>query len=146
MRSVMSLPMRDNIDILGVFHDGRIVEILGALPKLSLRIEIEYLRNMFEPKGNSFLVHLSGCESIEFYNWDNEARIKDLTEIQKEKPQILSIEQQGDLAHIFCSTGELNILYKDLEFQLDSGEPVTFQALENTCTRYWDDWESGKNS
>lgn len=32
--------MRVNVDILGVFHDGSIVEIQGALPSISLRIEI----------------------------------------------------------------------------------------------------------
>ncbi len=92
--------MGKNVDIPEVFHDGNIVEILGALPKISFRIEIEYLRNMFPSKGDSFLAHVSKCESIEFYNWENEARTKDLAEIQKEEPEILSIEQQGDIAHI----------------------------------------------
>lgn len=138
--------MRENVDILGVFHDGSIVEILGAPPRISFRIEIKYLRNMFPSKGNSFLAHLSGCESIEFYNWENETRTSELAEIQKEEPEILSIEQLGDIAHIICSTGELDILYKSIEFQLDSGELVTFQELADACNKYWDDWESRKNS
>jgi len=138
--------MRENVDILGIFHDGSIVEILGAQPKISLRIEIEYLRNMFPSKGDSFLAHVSECESIEFYNWENETRTKDLAKIQKEEPEILSIEQQGDIAHIICSTGELDVLYKNIEFQLDTGEPVTYQELADACNKYWDDWESRKNS
>lgn len=138
--------MRENVDILGIFHDGSIVEILGALPKISFRIEIEYLRNMFPSEGDSFLAHLSECESIEFYNWENETRTKDLAEIQKEEPEILSIEQQDDIAHIICSTGELDVLYKNIVFQLDTGEPVTYQELAEACNKYWDDWESRKNS
>lgn len=138
--------MRENIDILGVFHDGSIVEILGALPKISFRIEIEYLRNMFPSKGDSFLAHVSGCESIEFHNWENETRTKELAEIQKEEPEILRIEQRGDAAHIICSTGELDIHYKDIEFQLDSGEPVTYKELEDACNKYWNDWESRNNA
>ncbi len=106
--------MRENVDILGVFHDGSIVEISSALPKISFRIEIEYLRNMFPTGGDSFLAHASGCESIEFYNWEEKTRTKDLTEIQSEEPEVLSIEQQGNIAHIICSTGELDILYKDI--------------------------------
>jgi len=138
--------MRENVDILGVFHDGSIVEILGELPQISLRIEIEYLRNMFPSKGDSFLAHVLGCEFIEFYNWENEARTRDLIGIQKEEPEILSIEQQGDIAHIICSTGELDVLYKNIEFQLDTGVPVTYQELADACNKYWDDWESRKNS
>ena len=89
---------------------------------------------------------LSGCESIEFYNWETRARTKDLEEIQSEQAEILSIEQQGDIAHILCSTGELNVLYKDIEFQLDSGESVTYKELIDACNKYWDDWGSRKDS
>lgn len=138
--------MRENVDIFGVFHDGSIVEISGAFQNISFRIEIEYLRNMFPSQGNSFVAQISGCESIEFYNWETEIRTKDLKEIQLEEPEILSIEQQGDIAHIICSTGELDVLYKDVEFQLDSGEAVTYQELEDACNKYWDDWESRKKS
>jgi hypothetical protein len=138
--------MRENVDILGIFHDGSIVEVFGALPKISFRIDIEYLRNMFPSGGDSFLAHVSGCVSIEFYNWEKETRTKDLIEIQSEEPEILSIEQKGDVAHIICSTGELDILYKDIEFQLDSGESVTYKELADACKRYWDDWESRNNS
>ncbi len=74
--------MRENVDILGVFHDGSIVEVIGALPKISFRIEIEYLRNMFPSEGDSFFANVSGCESIEFYNWEEETRTKNLVEIQ----------------------------------------------------------------
>ncbi len=138
--------MRENIDILGVFHDGSIVEITGSLPDISFRIEIGYLRSMFLSKGDSFIAHASGCESIDFYNWENGLLTKSLVEIEKAEPEILSIEQKGEMAHILCSTGELDILYKDITFQLDSGESVTFKELEDACNRYWDDWERRKNS
>ena len=138
--------MRENVDILGVFHDGSIVEINGELPIISFRIEIEYLRNMFPSKGDSFLAHLTECESIEFYNWENETRTKNLKEIQAQEPEILNIEQNGEIAHIICSTGELDILYKDIEFNLDSGESITYKELADACNKYWDDWQSRKNS
>lgn len=138
--------MRENVDILGVFHDGTIVEIMGVLPNITFRIEIEYLRNMFPTKGVSFFAVLSGCESIEFYNWESNARTTVLSEIQDEEPEILSIEQQGEAAHIICSTGELDVLYKEIEFELDSGEAVTYKELDEACNKYWDEWESRANS
>ena len=138
--------MRDNVDILGVFHDGSIVEVRGELPSISFRIEIEYLRNMFPSEGDSFIAHVEGCESITFLNWENEQRTSSFKEIESEEPEILSIEQNGEIAHIICSTGELDILYNELRFELDTGPPVSFQDLSDACNKYWDDWESRKNS
>ena len=134
--------MRENIDILGVFHDGSIVEIVGELPNISLRIEIEYLRNMFSPQGSSFMAQVSGCEHLEFYHWENDSRINVPSEIQEIETEILSVKQRGDVAHLMCTTGELEILYKDIVFQLDSGESVTYKALDEASNKYWDDWQS----
>ena len=138
--------MRDNVDILGVFHDGSIVEVRGELPSISFRIEIEYLRNMFPSEGDSFIAHVKGCESITFLNWENEQRTSSFKEIESEEPEILSIEQNGEIAHIICSTGELDILYNELSFELDTGLSVSFQDLSDASNKYWDDWESRKNS
>ena len=121
--------MRENIDILGVFHDGSIVEIIGTLPNISFRIEIEYLRNMFPSKGDSFLAHLTGCESIEFYNWENETRSNVLAEIELEEPEILSIKQKGDSAHIICSTGEINVLYKKFKHFIQKRSTKNINAI-----------------
>lgn len=138
--------MRNNIDILGVFHDGSIVEINGVLPNIALRIEIEYLRNMFSVSGNSFLAHISGCEFIEFYHWESETRTQNVKEIELAEPEILSIKQQDDIAHIICSTGELTLLYTNIKFELDTGQSVTYKQLKEACNQYWDDWEKSKNS
>ncbi len=132
--------MRESIDILGVFHDGSIVEIIGDLPNITFRIEIEYLRNMFSSNGNSFLAHITGCEYIEFYGWENEAKTTNLKEIQALELEILSVEEKGNLAHVICTTGELDILYKTLIFELDSGESVTYTELTSACSKYWEHW------
>ena len=138
--------MRKNIDILGVFHDGSIVEIMGSLPELTFRVEIEYLRNMFPSDGDSFLLQFSGCKHIEFLDWETEIRTKDLKEIQDKDLEILSVEQREDIAHIICSTGELDILYKDVGFKIDSGEEISDQELMDAGTKYWDDWSKKSKS
>src|SRR5262249_402687 len=129
--------MRENVEILDVFHDGSIVEIRGTLPTIMLSIEIPYLRNMFPGEGNSFWVKIFGCESIEFYNWEEGTRTKDLNSIQSEEPEILSVEQKGDIEQITCTKGEVEILYREMDFQLDSGDGVSFKELADGCSRYW---------
>lgn len=136
--------MRENIDILGVFHDGTIVEVRGALPELSLRIEIEYLRRMFSLDGDSFLLQMQGCESIEYWDWDTDTRIRDFSKIASAEPEVLRVEQRGESAHILCANGELEITYKELQVQLDTGEPVSFEALGVACNKYWNDLSSRK--
>jgi hypothetical protein len=76
--------MKENIAIWKVFHDGSIVEIQGAFPNIALRIEIEYLRNMFPSKGHSFWANVTGCQSMEFYNWKSEIHTSNLKEIEAE--------------------------------------------------------------
>ena len=134
--------MRDNIDIIGVFHDGSVVEINGSLPNISLRVEIPYLRNMFETQGDSIIAYIEGCTSISFLNWEEESTTYDLKEIENEKPEILSVEQKGEVAHILCSTGELDILYRDISFELDDGKNISAQEIGDACELYWNDWES----
>lgn len=129
--------MRENIDILGVFHDGSLVEIRGNLPEIVFRIELEYFRNMFSSKGNSFFANISGCKFIEFFNWETESRTQNFSEIEGEELEILSVEQQGEYANIICSTGTLIILYENIEFHLDTGELITYQELAEACNNYW---------
>jgi len=138
--------MNENINILGVFHDGSIVEINGDIPSLQLRIEIEYLRNMFPEDGISFIASVSGCSFIQFHNWENATKTSLLAEIQSEEPEILSVEQEGNMALITCVTGELKISYEDIEFKLDTGSPISYSELEEACDKYWDDWERNRTS
>ena len=97
---------------------------------------------MFPSEGSSFWAKLTDCTFFEFLNWDTDERTSDLSIIEKEEPEILSVEQKKDIAHIVCSTGELDIKYSNLEFKLDNGTPVSYEELNHACNKYWDDWES----
>ena len=57
-----------NRDIWGVFHDGVLKHIDGGVPgTLTLDVEIEYLRAMFDEPGISFRIELTGCTKV-IYN------------------------------------------------------------------------------
>ena len=90
----------------------------------------------------SIIAHIEECTSISFLNWDTENETVVLKEIELESPEILSVEQKGDVAHIICSTGELDILYKGISFELDDGNIISAQELGDACELYWNDWES----
>jgi hypothetical protein len=139
--------MKENIDIWGVFHDGSIVEIQGTLPNIAIRIEMEYLRNIFPCKGNSFWANINGCQWIEFLNWKSEIRTSNLKEIEEEELEILNVQQTGEEAQIITSSGELKMLYGNLTFKLDTNISLSYQELKVASSKYWNEGDNRpKNS
>lgn len=142
---VRCIYMKNNIDLWGVFHDGSVVEVAGSLPSVRMEIEIEYLRNMFPVKGKAFIATLVGCELIEFYDWDSDTVIHDISVISSKEPEILNVKEVDGAAHITCATGVLKLKYRDIQFMLDTGESVTYEELDGACSKYWEDWQSRAN-
>lgn len=51
----------------GLFHDGVATGISGQVPgKVSVYIEILYLREMFESEGSGFVIELEDCTHFEY--------------------------------------------------------------------------------
>lgn len=137
--------MRNKIEIFGVFHDGTIAEIEGERPNISFRIEIEYLRQMFRSDGDSFWVHLDGCESFEYLDWKTKERISDYQRIVVDEPEILNVRQDGDTAVIVCTNGQLELVYSDVRLTLEDGTPVTCRDLNAMSNKYWSEWKDSKH-
>jgi hypothetical protein len=129
------------IEVWNIFHDGIIVEAKGVMPNLSLRIEIQYLRDRFPGVGDSFWAHIQGCTHIEYLNWENDQKQRLLKTIVEQEPEILEVSQIDNMAHIVCANGELDLVYEAISFEIDSGAPVSIEALDKGCNAYWDDWE-----
>lgn len=135
--------MDEQIEVWNIFHDGTIVEVRGELPNISLRIEIPYLREMFPGAGHSFWAHIVDCKTCQYSNWRGK-EITVLAEIMGEEPEILDVSQIGNMAHIVCVNGSLDLKYAEISFELDSGVPVSINELDKVCRTYWDEW--GKRS
>jgi hypothetical protein len=97
-----------NRDIWGVFHDGSIVAIAGAVPG-TLGIEISYLRGMFAEPGARFVVTLSGCSKFVFGKYD-EVPTAVLADIVSEEPEILCVNSTEPLV-LDCDGGTLKLEY-----------------------------------
>ena len=117
-----------------VFHDGSICHVKGEVPgPLELTIEFEYLRELFLPEGEAFIIHLEHCVLFRFDSYDSEMN----NDIDME---ILSCRVDTDVLKVFCVEGILNIEYRTAYVTLDSGSPITLQQLESTAQAYWDDF------
>ncbi|MCU7805486.1 MAG: hypothetical protein KZQ96_20035 [Candidatus Thiodiazotropha sp. (ex Lucinoma borealis)] len=139
--------MDEIIEVWNIFHDGSIVEAKGSLPNLSLRIEIQYLRDMFPGNGDSFWAHINGCTHIEYLNWEEDQKEKTLKAIIEQEPEILDVSQIDNMVHIVCVNGELDLVYEGISFEIDSGSPVSIEELDKGCNAYWNEWEKrGKST
>lgn len=138
--------MNKNIDILGVFHDGTIVESKRKNSTISFRIDIEYLREMFNDKGSSIWVHLDGCDKIEFQLYGSNDLIIDPYEIAKAEPEILYVNEQEDIASVECAEGILRLSYKKIGFTLDSGEDISIEQLGKASEKYWANFKQDHKS
>jgi len=128
--------MDKHIEVWKIFHDGAIVEVRGELPNISLRIEIDYLRDMFPGVGNFFWVHVADCKTCRYSDWEGKV-ITSFAEIMAEEPEILDVSQTRNMAQIACVNGNLELEYAEISFELDSGIPVSIDELNKACRTYW---------
>ncbi|MEJ2657334.1 MAG: hypothetical protein P8012_09050 [Desulfobacterales bacterium] len=122
-----------------VFHDGYLIDITGEFPgKISLKIEIEYIRKKFKPEGKSFIVTLHGFKHLYFLK--DGKTIKNPKEILYLEPIIsrATILKDGQLS-IKCVSGSLYLDYENLDIQLENGKVITTREIEFACYEYWKD-------
>lgn len=130
-----------NPDILGVFHDGVVEQIVGAVPgSVALRLNIPYLRKMFAGEGKGFILTLFGCTKFEYTEYGEEPT-SDIPTIATKQPEILYVTSIEPLV-LDCAMGTLELAFKEMEVSLDSGSPVSYEALGAASEKYWSDWEA----
>ena len=123
----------------GFFHDGVIDRISGSVPgDVIVKIEIEYLRQMFEGDGDGFNVSLTACSKIEYTAYDR-APTTDMQEIASSEPEILYVNETEPEVILDCAIGRLVLNYADARVSLDSGQQVTRRQLEQATKKYWND-------
>ena len=140
-------------EIWNVFHDGSIASADGQLHATArVKIEIEYLREMFEEPGDAFCVLLEECELLSFRPVDS-AESFSSERIASLDLQILSAaEDDGLPLKVFCVGGTvqapvygyLELSYASSRVALDTGRDVPVSELFAACGNYWDGWAARK--
>lgn len=129
--------MNMNRDIWGVFHDGVIEHVEGSFPgSVNLDLSINYLRDMFDGDGTGFKVQLGGCTQFEYCEFD-ELPTTNFEEIGKRQVEILYVISANPLV-LDCAMGTLKLEYDSMRVTLDTGEPVSYEALVKASEKYWD--------
>lgn len=124
----------------GVFHDGTIERIEGAVPgSVLLSLEIPYLRAMFPGEGTSFHIRLDACTKLTYNEYDAPST-SDLNRVKQREPEILYVKSEQPLV-LDCVMGTLELAYATMSVALENGTRVSEQALVEACESYWKRWQ-----
>lgn len=130
-----------DVRIWNLLHDGGIDVIEGLVPgDLRLQVGLLYLRQMLPGDGEGFIVQLLNCTHFEYTPWDMSGTC-DLRAIEAACPEVLSAES-GDPVTVCCAGGMLRLRYEAVKVQLDSGEPIDLDVLQDAAERYWAAFEA----
>ena len=134
--------MNQRADIWNILHDGEIAEIKSKSNQhIQLRIYIPYLGNMFPEIGENIWVDLLNYRKFEMKIWDEDITTSDFNKIVSTGTEILSTESTDVPLHVVSTLGDLFIDFESFSLSLDSGKQITFEELEDACSRYWKNWE-----
>ena len=132
-----------------LLHDAAIVALRrtkGARgrsgDRVTIRIDIPYLRTRFEEKGEAFVVELVDCTELAYAPYEGEPPAS-IEAIADEEPEILSAEVEDDCVVVSGTAGVLRLRYEGLALRFDSGAPLALAALDACARDYWDAWERG---
>lgn len=95
---------------------------------------------MFAGEGQCFTVRLSGCTKVEYTEY-GERPTSDIGAISAKHPEILYVTSTEPIV-LDCANGTLALAFKEMQISLDSGSPVTYEALAEASEKYWTDLEA----
>jgi hypothetical protein len=129
-------------DIWNTLHDGEITAVSAAdSDTATIFVSIPYLRRRLQPLGDSFVLTLSGVRQLQFRDFSGS--ISSLpAELELTAPEILSSESQQMPVTVETTGGQLLADFDNVQFALDTGERVSYEAIERVCRDYWNEWSA----
>jgi hypothetical protein len=136
------MPRDPRFHLWNVLHDGEITAVAAdAGDTATIFISIPYLRRRLQPLGDSFVLTLSGVRQLQFRDFSG--TISSLSdELEHTAPEILSSKSEHMPVTVDTTSGQLLADFDAVHFALDTGQPVSYEAIEEVCHNYWDEWSA----
>ena len=131
--------MDHRIAIWSVLHDGEITAVSQHDVTLTMFVSISYLRRRLSPLGDSFVLSLKGVRTFQFRTFDG-ALEPDQLDIGS--PEILGTDSTSMPVNIDTTLGKLLIDFDSVDLAMDTGQAVTFEAIDRIAEEYWTEWEA----
>ena len=128
--------MDKRIRIWDLLHDGEITVAKQHRDTLIMFVSIPYVRSRFNPLGDSFVLTLSGLRRAVFSDLSgNSSSLQEA--LEGYTPEILSTDSKSMPLLVATNLGELTLDFEDIDFALDTGQRVAYEAIEKACKEYW---------
>ena len=131
-------------EILNVFQEGVIEGLSWKDKDLNFKIECRYLADQIRPDFSYFYLVLKNVEDFYFVPWDDELlEIRDIEEIRRLKPDILSADQHGDLIKVYSncqevySGGNIFLVAKSVRVFDEDLQEMYLNDLVDLADKYW---------
>ncbi len=132
--------MDNRIQIWNILHDGEITSISEDNGTLVMFVSIPYLRRRIKPLGDSIVVTMTDVTLNAFHYFEGNL-CSLIEEIEDGTPAILSTQSESMPVTIETTMGQLVLNFKEINFSLDTGQPIEFSEIETQCEEYWKEWE-----
>jgi len=94
-----------------------------------------------QPLGDSFVLTLSGVRQLQFRDFSG--NVSSLTdELQHTAPAILSTVSKQMPITVATTAGELLADFDDIHIACETGESVSYEAVDKISEEYWDEWDA----
>ncbi len=130
--------------IWNLLHDGSVEAISSVDKRVTFRVNISYLRDLFSPPGDGFDVQLSECAGFEFERWgvDDGVVSHDLQALAELEPEVLSADiTEHGLVQVLWNGGVFRLSYSGVSLRLDTGEVLSITQLTQAAAAYWQRFE-----
>jgi hypothetical protein len=120
-----------------LLHDGTVARLERRGDRVSMLVEVSYLRDRFEPSGDGFVLELLGCTQVDFAL--HEGPTSSFDEIAPYQVTILSADEAEDGGVVvWTGDGVLRLRYESLALRFDHGGALSLAALDECARAYWD--------
>lgn len=129
-------------EIISMLNDGFIEEIEVKGSSLILKIEIEYLAQVFNKNHEYIYLKLSGVEKFSFYPWEEDVEITEVDKIVDCDIEIvdgvptddgIEINVRGDGDY---TGGSIQVICDKLHAFNQDMEPLSYLDLDDACQSY----------
>ncbi|GGI12973.1 hypothetical protein [Gottfriedia solisilvae] len=133
----------EQINVLNMFHDGTITQLIERTKTISMEIEIEYLAKLINKNFTSFICEFINYEEINFKFWEeNDFTVIDSELLKKYELEIIEAEEIDNKVVLKCLSklntgGNFYIQTETIKIYDQEKQEISISKLAEVSHQYW---------
>ncbi|MET3195187.1 hypothetical protein [Bacillus sp. OAE603] len=133
----------EQINVLNLFHDGTITQLIERTKTISMEIEIEYLAELINKNFKSIICEFINYEEINFKFWEeNNFTVIDSELLKKYELEIIEAEEIDNKVVLKCLSnlntgGNFYIQTETIKIYEQEKQEISISKLAEVSHQYW---------